>query len=358
MSFDGVELINGMTQEEFNLLTREEKKAILVESKQRILSRIKAINPHIHRLVLTGKRYLFRDLEKFFYQLSTGHDPHHNSFYQRTSFGYHNGKRWTVLTNPMSGYMPQCKLWTVGIEPEDLYDLALAFPRLIVECAEYALDFMCDEPEHVRSVFNLIKRNSYVPYLRPDKFALYDHSENCTLHLGNYKIYERGPDDAATYVMENDSTIRRTTWAFNVLDRVRIELTARSRLLINNFTREIDTFCACPSFDGIRFTPNGRPRLRFVKFKDGTAAEYPKEYDPYEEEQLNIDGFPRSIQNELFFLRDLNPRASSKLINDDGFHWLRIRMKQAVAAFDSNWRRRVIDYDDQPDDDQEFDILF
>lgn len=303
----------------------ELRRVALSTAIERAISKVISVNCHIHHTTFTGP-HPWRVIDTALSGLIVV-DSKIKGNYLKLSRAEHNDKIWWVSTSPL-GYRPTCLIRVTGITPLDVFDLAQGLPGLRLRTVEYAMDLMCACPEDVTDIFTILKRCAYVPGLRDGKFRYHADRENCTVGLGNLKMYERGDDRLKIGKGEG--------WRFKDLDRVRIEFTAHTRQLDDNTSRTVHDFFACPCFEQMMLTPCGRRRLRLVRFKPTSKSVYfTKEWDSYEETYKSYQ--PHAFQADYFTSRQLHGKASAFVEDIPEFVTLTDMMLDAQRSFDLAW---------------------
>ena len=335
MLFENIHMIYQGGNKDWHSLTNEKKEEVFTNTKKYYISQIVDIECLIHQIKLSGKSYTYKDVENALGTLVPDNKFSGDRFYKKKSYRNFNGLLLTIMTSPVSGYLPQCMILATGVTTSDIYELAIALPKLRVSRAEYAFDFICRSPEHARNLFNILKRGIYVLNLREARYEIFGENHNMTLLLGDFKMYERGPDNKVKKEKRLYQPGTSKFWQFKDIDRVRLEYNAKRYSLDSCDTRSIHEFLASPEFHNMMHTPSGKKRFRFVKFKENPAC--PRECDSYSQK---LGGkAPHSIQFEMFILKKDNSKAIRNLITDTTFGSLLIKIRRSVAKFGYKWRK-------------------
>jgi|GEM_PF-2642655 len=318
-----------------------------------ILGNITAIVPHIHRVQFSGylENYSFDYLLHYLHSrlpgiVRTKHDGRFKK-YSNQGIVYVHGHKYRIDYISKGG-RPDVILSTSNAPLESLCELSSRLDCLQIMSAEYAVDFMCDSPEHVVQLHWLMRYYSYFPYRkkvsmfggdftgceidRDENSGSYYHSGGRGFRAGTNrtKYYERGRDGM------DDKREGLPSWSMDVVDRLRLEFlitNARDGKKLQNMkAKSIGGFIRSPKMVNVL-----KGKLDFCVFEG--SNQLPSEGMPYRE--LDSSGGVDCFQQEFL-------AAKKKGINPNQYKKKSIlmiplmdRIERALIRHDEDWKKHT-----------------
>lgn len=299
-----------------------------------------SIRSHLHLMVLTSNEYSLQTLKGHLGDFKCDgrfhpgdRQPNYGSKWIRW---FRHGIFMNIFTNPVYPFLPLCYVeihqkgnFIMGRYKRFVSELASTFPSLKVAKVEYANDVYCLNPSASRDLFEAIRRFLYVPYQRSavldygDQLVdLYGES-NRVYRVGNRIVYERGKDGDKS----------GEGWAIDVLDRVRLEHSAKRRQLMKNGISTISDFVKNPKFYELN-----KNIYRFVNFTGSNCL--PKVYDAYNSDSGMVDSF----EGEYIYHRNAKTvkNIGQYTIDTSDFKEVLSTLHECWSRFDRNWQGHII----------------
>lgn len=297
------------------------------------------ILPFIHRIILSGSRRCCQGSYKILSDAFGGfipdptfkpdkRMPNYEAKWIRTTNKY----QINAFTKPLETFFPffLLDINTREASPDDLKTYLISvdgkLPGLLASSADYTLDIFCNDSLAAKCLFAEFMRHLYIPYQRGgkltgDKLMAWGSNTrmNAAFRMGNAQFYERGPDKKK----EGEA------WHIKDIDRVRLEYTARRRILREQGISTLQDFIKRPKFYDIN---KGLYNFRhFIR-----SRKLPKFFEDYK--HANEDTSLESLHFELKHHRGTIKNLSQYLADMPEFNPLKHDLLATMKDFDRGWR--------------------
>jgi hypothetical protein len=312
------------------------RRKYFVRLKKGLIKDIVEIEVKIHQIWVTGQ-YTLTDLQEFFGRLAiTPAQSNRAGYYQKIAYKWRNERKFTILSSPTKGYIPQSKIEIPNPSQRLLFNLLNQFPDLAVSKAEYTIDVFYHNPKEVRRYFYLLRRYAYFRFQRnitfySDKKNLKNSKRNMTLYAGAIKIYERGDDeDKISYAVDKKG------WPYDKMDRVRIEVSADNPILKNHDVVDLSKFLESVKFEDIFIN-----RLLFKRFVS-SAKRLPQEYGHYKNKDSS--GHGASFSAEFEYAKKIYKNRAQFITDVSKFIDFKKLLICKIREFEDKWSRHYKKY--------------
>lgn len=318
--------------------------------------KIKSIVPRIHRVEAYLKRGDLYELSRTLCAYTPKKEGVSDTVYEKVKFFKMMGVKFSLhYWSPAN--RPDYKIKVTDPTPEALMELGRRVPNLTISYAEYAIDFMCEEPKYVPYVHGLLRRYlrfpgytgavcaGGMPFIGGDD----NRDENSVSYFCNagkepnaVKIYERGPDSARS--RKDDG---KPMWNMEDVDRVRLEfIFAKGRgshHLKKHRIKYLEHFSVCPEM--IKMLDG---KFQFCVFREKEYEDkrrkkrksYPLESDHYAE--LDDSGGIESFHLEYLEAKKRGVNVQRYCLEAKSMEPLMHRIREALARYDEDWTKAAL----------------
>jgi hypothetical protein len=299
----------------------------------------------LHKIKLFSRNHGYRDLTKLGNFKDASNIGWQNPIYDKKYMRQFQNFYIIAFVNPEARYYPSLSMSIHpkrDISPEEhkrfLTSLSL-LPDLNVSEVEYAVDLFCSSPDHVRTVFELIKKCLFIR--RQRKINIIDNSRRRpypgrVYHLGkSHKVYERGQDFQQQ---------QGNYWLGWNLDRVRLEFTAKQTPLKNHGINTLQDLIHDPKFIYVNWDKYLFKHFDFFKKLRKCIGPYGKRFPaPWESYRAkDNDGNSGAFHLEYSRAKETLKNVSPYLRDPFFFDELQSLLYESMGRFGMEWRQASI----------------
>lgn len=308
--------------------------------------KIKDVVPHIHRVEMYLRKGAIEELSRVLRAYTPKSYQTADPTYRKVKFFELKGVKFSLhyWSDPNR---PDFRIKAASPTPESLIELNRRVPDLVIRYVEYAVDFMCEEPEDVPYVHWLLRKYLWFPGYTgpvdaagsPFKGVDDDRIENSVSYFWNngkepnaVKIYERGPDKLKK--IKEDG---KPWWHMKDVDRVRLEFVFTKNKgkyhLKNQGIRLLEKFMMSPNMAAML-----KDKFESCVFEGTTAL--PAEWEVYE--QMDDSGGIESFHLERLYAENQGISTVDYRVNAKHMVPLMITVRKALEAYDKMWRKAAL----------------